>query len=156
MEQSVVGLAAIVVVLFIVFLVKKARTRRMKARIANIIANGRYTLGQIVAVQASCEITSTVSVYLSYREPDTGNSKLVRHLIKVTDENVPVSIESTGTGNLDGNLREFDATVGGPDKYGFVKLAEPVDVDVYLHDAAPSRDGIHVVFRKATDRVLER
>jgi hypothetical protein len=149
------ALAAVVFIVLIAFLIGRIKKARLRARIDEIISNGRYTLGQIVAVQASCEITSSVSVYLSYREPDTGNSKLERHLIDVRDENVPVSVESTGTGNLDGSLREFNATVGGPDKYGFVKLAEPVDVDVYLHDAAPTRDGIHVVFKKLPERVLK-
>ena len=187
MDQSVLLIAAVIVIILISFIVGRAKKAKLRAQIAEVISNGRYTVGQIVAVLASSEATSTASVYLSYRDPTTGNSQLVRHQINLNAENVPLSIRTTCSciadlGDVRRNFSEMTAhrkelesqgyykdevdemmmnlaeerstlTVGGPDKYGFVKLAEPVDVDVYLHDLAPTRDGIHVVFKRSSERV---
>jgi hypothetical protein len=47
--------------------------------------------------------------------------------------------------------RTTGAIVGEEEEYGYVNLAKPVDVTVYLHKLAPSGDGIYIVFPEADD-----
>lgn len=50
--------------------------------------------------------------------------------------------------------KTHEATVGEEDEHGYLTLTEPVEVDVYLHQSAPSKDGVHIVFRKSQELAL--